>query len=79
MLVGSAGMLMGNLAMFECRCCVFLCLFVFAELVMMGRLKVMMCRGMVMRGSLKVMLTRRMFRCLRHLLLPSCKMEASPG
>jgi hypothetical protein len=46
----------GKLAMFESRGCVLLCLFVFAEFVMMGRLMVMM------RGGVVVMLTRRMLR-----------------
>jgi hypothetical protein len=38
MSVGGGGMLMGKLAMFESRGRMFLCLFVFAEFVMMGRL-----------------------------------------
>ena len=44
--------------MLESRSCVFLCLFVFGELVVMGRLKVMMPGGVVVSGSSEVMLTR---------------------
>jgi hypothetical protein len=60
-------MLVGELAMFVSRSGVFLCLFVFAELVVMGRLKVMMRGGMVVSGSIEVMLTPWMFWCLGHL------------
>ncbi len=65
--VGGRRMLVGKLAMFVSRSRVFLCLFVFAELVVMGRLKVMMRGGMVVSGGFEVMLTRRMFWCLCHL------------
>ncbi len=41
MIVGSRGMFVGKLAMFESRSCVLLRLFVLAEFVMMGRLMVM--------------------------------------
>jgi hypothetical protein len=60
-------MLVGKLAMFVSRSRVFLCLFVFAELVVMGRLKVMMRGGMVVSGGIEVMLTPWMFWCLCHL------------
>lgn len=65
--LGGRRMLVGKLAMFVSRSRVFLCLFVFAELVMMGRLKVMMRGGMVVCGGFEVMLTRWMFWCLCHL------------
>jgi hypothetical protein len=67
MLVGSSGMLVGKLTMFESRSRVLLCLFVFAKLVVVGRLMMMMRGGVVVSGGAEVMLTRRMFRCLRHL------------
>ena len=65
--VGGRRMLVGELAMFVSRSGVFLCLFVFAELVVMGRLKVMMRGGMVVSGGIEVMLTPWMFWCLGHL------------
>jgi hypothetical protein len=67
MTVGSRGMFVGKLAMFESRSCVLLRLLVLADIVMMGRLMVMMRGSMVMSGSLMVMLTRWMLRCLCHL------------
>jgi hypothetical protein len=67
MTVGSRGMFVRELAMFESRGCVLLRLFVLAEIVMMGRLEVMMCGSVVVSGRLKVMLTRWMLRCLCHL------------
>jgi hypothetical protein len=67
MTVGSSGMFMGKLAMFESRSCVLLRLFVLAEIVMMGRLMVMMRGGVVVSGRLVVMFTRRMLWSLCHL------------
>ena len=62
MTVGSRGMFVGELAMFVGRGCVLLRVFVLAEIVMMGRLMVMMRGGVVVSGRLMVMLTRRMLR-----------------
>ena len=62
MFVGSRGMFVGKLAMFESSSGVLLCLFVLAEIVMMGRLMVVMRGGVVVSGGLVVMLTRRMLR-----------------
>jgi hypothetical protein len=73
MTVGSRGMFVGKLAMFESRSCVLLRLFVLAEFVMMGRLMVMMCGSVVVSGRLMVMLTRRMLRCLCHLRYSSLR------
>jgi len=75
MTVGSGGMFMGKLAMFVSRSGVFLRLFVLAEIVMMGRLMVMMRGGVVVSGRLVVMLTRRMLRCLRHLRYSSLRVN----
>jgi hypothetical protein len=66
MTVGSRGMFVGKLAMFESRRCVILRLFVLADIVMMGRLVVMMRGSVVVSGRQMVMLTRRMLRCLCH-------------
>jgi len=62
MTVGSHGMFVRLLAMFVSRSCVLLGVFVFAEIVMVGRLMVMMRGGVVVSGRLMVMLTRRMLR-----------------
>jgi hypothetical protein len=62
MTVGSRGMLVGELAMFVSRGSVLLGVFVLAEIVMMGRLMVMMRGGMMVSGRLVVRLTRRMLR-----------------
>ena len=62
MTVGSRGMFVGELTMFVGRGCVLLRVFVLAEIVMMGRLMVMMRGGVVVSGRLMVMLTRRMLR-----------------
>ena len=59
-------MLMGKLAMVFGRHSVFLRLFVFADLMMMGRLMMMMGGGVVVSGSGVVMLTRRMLGRFRH-------------
>jgi hypothetical protein len=62
MTVGSRGMFVGELAMFMSRGRVLLRVVVLAEIVMMGRLMVMMRGGVVVSGRLMVMLTRRMLR-----------------
>jgi hypothetical protein len=55
-------MFVSELAMFVSRGCVFLRLFVLAEIVVMGRLMMMMCGGVMVAGRLVMMLTRRMLR-----------------
>jgi hypothetical protein len=60
MTVGSRRMLLGGCAMLVSRGGVFLGIFVLADLVMMGRLMMMMRGGVVVSGRLVVMLTRRM-------------------
>ena len=75
MTVGSRGMFMGTLAMFESRGGVLLRLFVLTEFVMMGRLMVMMCGSVVVSGRLMVMLTCRMFRCLCHVRFSSLRVN----
>jgi hypothetical protein len=77
MTVGSSGMFMGKLAMFESRSCVLLRLFVLAEIVMMGRLMVMMRGGVVVSGRMVVMLTRWMLWCLCHLRYSSLSVNNS--
>ena len=67
MTVGSRSMFVRELAMFDGRSCMLLRLFVLAEIVMMGRLMVMMRGGVVVSGRLVMMLTRRMLRWLCHL------------
>jgi hypothetical protein len=62
MTVGSRGMFVGELAMFVSRGRMLLRVVVLAEVVMMGRLMVMMCGGVVVSGRLVMMLTRRMLR-----------------
>ena len=47
MTVGSRGMFVGDFAMFESGSCVLFRLFVLAEIVMMGRLMVMLTRWML--------------------------------
>jgi hypothetical protein len=54
-------MLMGKLAMFFGRRGVLLRVFVFADLMMMGRFMMMMRGGVVVSGGGLVMLARRMF------------------
>jgi uncharacterized membrane protein YedE/YeeE len=65
-------MLMGELAMFLGRRSVILRVFVFAELMMMGRLMMVMRGGVVVSGGGLVMLARRMLGRFRHdfVLLP---------
>ena len=75
MTVGSRGMFVGKLAMFESRSCVILRLFVLADIVMMGRLVVMMGGSMMVSGRQMVMLTRRMLRCLCHLRYSSLRVN----
>jgi hypothetical protein len=55
-------MFVGELAMFMSRGRVLLRVVMLAEIVMMGRLMVMMRGGVVVSGRLMVMLTRRMLR-----------------
>ena len=62
MIAGSRGMFVGLFAMFVSRSRMLLGVFVFAEIVMMGRLMVMMRGGVVVSGRLMMMLTRRMLR-----------------
>jgi hypothetical protein len=52
-------MLVGKLAMFVSRGCVLLGVVVLAEIVMVGRLMVMMRGGVMVSGRLVVMLARR--------------------
>ena len=75
MTVGSRGMFVRELAMFEGRSCVLLRLFVLAEIVMMGRLMVMMRGSVVVSGRLMVMLTRRMLQYLCHLHYSSLRVN----
>ncbi|HEY6433430.1 MAG TPA: hypothetical protein VIZ17_15735 [Acetobacteraceae bacterium] len=56
MTVGGRGMFVGKLAMFVCRGCLLLGVFVLAEIVMMGRLMVMMRGGVMVSGGLVMML-----------------------
>ncbi|MDR3533945.1 MAG: hypothetical protein P4L90_25695 [Rhodopila sp.] len=60
MTVGSRGVFVPGLAMFKGRGCVFLGVVVLAEIVVMGRLMVMMRGSVVVSGRLMVMLTRGM-------------------
>jgi hypothetical protein len=55
-------MFVGELAMFVSGGCVLLRIFMLAEIVMMGRLMVMMRGGVVVSGRLVVRLTGRMLR-----------------
>jgi hypothetical protein len=59
---GRRGVFVGKLAMFLSRGCVLLGVFVLAEIVEMGRLKVMMRGGGVVSGCQMVMFTRRVLR-----------------
>jgi len=52
----------GKFRMFEGRSCVLLCLFVLAEIVIVGRVMVMMRGGVMVSSRLMVVLTRRMVR-----------------
>jgi hypothetical protein len=58
-----------ELAMFDGRSCMLLRLFVLAEIVMMGRLMVMVRGSVVVSGRLMVMLTRWMLHYLCHFTL----------
>jgi hypothetical protein len=60
--LSSRGMFVGELAMFVSGGCVLLRIFMLAEIVMMGRLMVMMRGGVVVSGRLVVRLTGRMLR-----------------
>ena len=66
MFVSSRGVLVCLLPMLVSRFGVLLCLFVLAEIMMMGGLMVMMGGCMVMSGRLKMMLTGRMLRGFCH-------------
>jgi hypothetical protein len=60
MAVGGRRVPVAVFAVFESGSCVLLGLFMLTEIVMMGRLMMMMCRGVVMSGRLMVVLTRWM-------------------
>jgi hypothetical protein len=60
MSVGSRGMFVSKLAMFESRSCVLLGFFGLAERMVMLGLKMMMRGGLVVSGRQEMMLTRRM-------------------
>jgi hypothetical protein len=62
-------MFVRELAMFDGRSCMLLRLFVLAEIVMMGRLMVMVRGSVVVSGRLMVMLTRWMLHYLCHFTL----------
>lgn len=55
-------MLVGKLAMLKSCNCMLLCLFMLAEIVMMGGLMVMMGGRVVVGGGVVVMLTCRVLR-----------------
>ena len=57
--------------MFEGRSCVLLCLFVLAEIVIVGRVMVMMRGGVVVSRCAVVMLTRGMFRLCHFTFTPT--------
>jgi hypothetical protein len=58
--VGSRGMFMSKLAMFDSRSCMLLGFFVLVERMVMLGLKMMMRGGVVVSGRQEMMLTRRM-------------------
>ena len=60
--MGGRGMFVALFAMFLSRGCVLFGFFVLAEIVMMGRLMMMMRGRVMVSGRLVVMLTRRMLR-----------------
>jgi hypothetical protein len=72
-------MLVGELAMVFGRLSVILCVFVFAHLVMMGRLMMVVRSGVVVSGGGLVMLARRMRGRFRHdfVLLPESRRRIS--
>jgi hypothetical protein len=63
-------MLVGKLAVFLGRRGVILRFLVFAELMMMGRLMMVMRSGVVVSGGGVVMLVRRMLGRFGHIFLP---------
>ena len=80
MFVSSRGVLVGLLAMLVSRFGVLLCLFVLAEIMMMGGLMVMMRGCVVMSGRLMMMLTGRMLWGFCHgVFLPICPLKADAG
>ena len=58
--VGSRGMFMSKLAMFDSRSCMLLGFFVLVERMVMLGLKMMMRGGVVVSGRQEMMLARRM-------------------
>jgi hypothetical protein len=58
--VSGGAVLVRLLAVFVCRGCVLLGFVMLAEIVMMGRLMVMMRRGVMVTGRLMVMFASRM-------------------
>jgi len=60
-------MFVGVFAMFGRRGRVFFRLFVLPNIMMIGRLVMMMRGGVMVSGRRMVVLTRRMLRCLCHL------------
>jgi uncharacterized membrane protein YedE/YeeE len=78
MIVRSPGMLVRLLAVFVRRSRVLLRLFVFALLVIVGRLMVVMRGGVMVSRRLVVILSRRMLRWLSHLcVLPTQSFSAA--
>ena len=67
MTLGSRCMFVGVFAMFGRRGRVFFRLFVLPNIMMIGRLVMMMRGGVMVSGRRMVVLTRRMLRCLCHL------------
>jgi hypothetical protein len=60
--MGGSCMFMSELAMLVSCGCVLLGLLVLAEIMVMGRLMMMVRRGVVVSSRLGMMVTRRMFR-----------------
>ncbi len=80
MFVSSRGVLVCLLAMLVSRFSVLHCLFVLAEIMMMGGLMVMMGGCVVMSGRLMMMLTGRMLRGFCHgVFLPTGPMKVDAG
>jgi hypothetical protein len=67
--VGSCRVFMTELAMFLSRGCVLLGVVMLAEIVMMGRLMMMMGGGVMVSGRLVMRLTCQMLRWLCHFLV----------
>ncbi len=60
--MGSRAMFVSELAMLVSRGSMLLGVVMLAEIVVMGRLMMMMCGGVMVGGRLVMMLTRRMLR-----------------